>query len=371
METKKPKNSKLKAFVVGIVVGGVLFSSLSFMAINSNIDDIIDSKLSSSGISTQSSEASTISYTTTTEVVAEDVMPSVVGIETTEITMDMFNRAYESNAVGTGFIVDSSGLIATNQHVVGSNPESLIVTLKDGSSHEGTLIYASDVIDLAIIKIDADDLDAVKLGDSNDINVGQTAIAIGNPLGLTFERTVTQGIISAVNRSLPISDTEIAEDLIQTDASINEGNSGGPLLNSAGEVIGINTYKTEAEGMGFAIPINILKPILNQIVEEGSFTPTALGISGLDKELARYYTSSQDLTIEKGVLITGITKDSGAEDAGLKADDVITHINNVEINTMLDLREQLYYYKPGDEVEVTYERNGKVGSVEVELMEQE
>jgi len=218
-----------------------------------------------------------------------------------------------------------------------------------------------------VIKIDATDLPVATLGDSEDLSVGQMAIAIGNPLGLTFERTVTAGIVSALNRSI-ISDSTIAEDLIQTDASINSGNSGGPLLDNKGNVIGINTYKIDSgEGMGFAIPINIAKPIVNQIINNGEFLPTLLGISCLDKEIASYY-SSEDINLEEGILIMDVQEGSGADKAGLVKDAIITHIDGIKVDTMLKLREIIYNKLPGDTVQVEYTLNDKTSSAKVTLM---
>jgi len=369
------KNSKsgLTVFFLGLIIGGILFGSISFFITNYRMDKMISEKMNGlSGAVTQddsqNSSGSSSLKPSTTEKVSASVTPAVVGIETTELSKDMFNREYESSGVGTGFIVDKNGIIVTNQHVVSDNPKKINVTLKDGTSYEAKILFKSSAVDLAVIKINAKNLPVVKLGDSEKINIGQTAIAIGNPLGLTFERTVTQGIVSALNRSIAVDESTIAEDLIQTDASINSGNSGGPLLNLAGEVIGINTYKIQSgEGLGFAIPVNIVKPIIKQIKEEGSFTPTIIGIEGVDKEIARYYTENEKLTIDKGILIVGVVENLGADKAGIKENDIITKVNGVEINNMLKFREQLYNYKPGDKVKITYERNGKANTVEVVL----
>lgn len=370
----KNKNKSLFIFILGLIIGGIFFCSILFLVLNHNMNNMINSKLNNQTDITQdnssSKESSNISKAgvNTTEKVASTVTPAVVGIETTEVSYDMFTGEYESSGVGTGFIVDSNGYIVTNQHVVTNKPKKISVTLKDGTVYDAKIVYQTTVVDLAIIKIDAKNLPTVKLGDSEKINIGQSAIAIGNPLGMTFERTVTQGIISALNRSIAIDSSTIAEDLIQTDASINAGNSGGPLLNANSEVIGVNTYKIQSgEGLGFAIPINIVKPILEQILDKGEFTPTVLGISGVDKEIARYYTGTEELTVEKGIYIIKVSKGSGAAKAGIKEKDVITKIDGVEINTMLKLREQLYYHKPGDKVKVTLERKGRTKNVEIVL----
>ena len=329
----REKRSGLTIFFLGLIIGGILFGSVAFFVTNYRMEKLIDEKIGTvnqGGGNSGSPSSATTLKSSTTEKVAANVTPAVVGIETTELSKDMFNREYESSGVGTGFIVDKNGIIVTNQHVVSDNPKQINVTLKDGTSYEAKVVFKSDTVDLAVIKINAKNLPVVNLGDSEKINIGQTAIAIGNPLGLTFERSVTQGIISALNRSIAVDNKTIAEDLIQTDASINAGNSGGPLLNLAGEVIGINTYKIQSgEGLGFAIPINIVKPIINQIKEEGSFTPTVIGIEGVDKEIARYYTENEKLSVDKGILIVGVVNGSGAAKAGIKENDVITKVDGV------------------------------------------
>ena len=363
----KKGKSGLTIFFLGLIIGGIIFGSLAFFITNMRMNALIDEKLGmESEIVTDDSSGIVTLKESTTEKVAQSVTPAVVGVETVSVTKDIFDRESEVGGIGTGFIVDKNGLILTNQHVVSENPKQINVTLKDGRNFDAKVIYSSTTIDLAVIKIDAKNLPVVKLGDSEKINIGQTAIAIGNPMGLTFERTVTQGIISALNRSIAVDSSTIAEDLIQTDASINEGNSGGPLLNLAGEVVGINTYKIQSgEGLGFAIPINIAKPIIEHIKNEGEFVPTVMGIEGVDKEIARYY--SEDIDLEKGILIVGVVNGMGADNSGIKENDIITKVNNVEIKNMLHFREQLYYHSPGDKVKVTYERDGKSKTVEVAL----
>lgn len=302
------------------------------------------------------------------EAVAAKVMPSVVGIHTVEITSDFFMRPIESEGIGTGVIISKDGIILTNHHVITDNPRQITVQLKDGREMEAEKLWSNANMDLGVIKIDANNLPIAELGDSDNIRVGQTAIAIGNPLGLRFERTVTSGIISALNRSIMISQNNIAEDLIQTDASINPGNSGGPLLNNLGQVIGINTYKIQTgEGLGFAIPINVARPIVNQIIEYGEFKPSVLGIQGLDREMASYF--SEDIKIEKGILIIQIDSRSGSYKAGLRNNDVITHINGQEVNTMIQLRTILYNHLPGDTVSVIYNRGNNQMETDVVLQE--
>lgn len=302
------------------------------------------------------------------EAVADKVMPAVVGIHTIEITSDFFMRPIESEGVGTGVIISQDGIILTNHHVITDNPRQITVQLKDGRELKAEKLWSNANMDLGVIKIDANDLPIAELGDSDHIKVGQIAVAIGNPLGLRFERTVTSGIISALNRSIMISENNIAEDLIQTDASINPGNSGGPLLNNKGQVIGINTYKIQTgEGLGFAIPINVARPIVNQIIEFGEFRPSVLGIQGLDREMASYF--SEDIKIKKGILIIEIDSRSGSYQAGLRNNDVITHIDGQEVNTMIQLRTALYNHLPGGTVSITYNRGNTQMEADVLLQE--
>lgn len=297
------------------------------------------------------------------EAVAEVLPESVVSVKTTATETSFFGST-ETSGFGSGFIVTSDGYIVTNHHVVGDNPITLKIDLADGGEHEGRVIWSDTSLDMAIVKIDATGLTAVELGDSDSLRIGQVVIAIGNPLGLGFERSVTSGIISALNRSLVIDQSMVAEDLIQTDASINQGNSGGPLLNGQGQVIGINTYKAaQGEGMGFAIPINIVKPILSNIISTGSFSPIVLGITGYDKQQAAYFI--EDPQLEKGIFVESVQAGGGADKAGLQAGDVITALNDTEVNTMLKMKEILYALKPGDKVKVTYLRGGGVNTTEV------
>ena len=212
----------------------------------------------------------TIENSTTDNVykaVAAKATPSVVGITTLTVnTNNWFNIPLESEGVGSGVIVDSRGYILTNSHVVNDGQANKVsVIFADSSSVDGEVVWNDAKLDVAIVKVQKDNLDVAELGDSDNVEVGDIAVAIGNPLGIEFSKTVTQGIISGLDRVITTENGEM-DDLIQTDASINPGNSGGPLLNAKGQVIGINTAKaSDAEGLGFAIPINTIKPIIEQL----------------------------------------------------------------------------------------------------------
>jgi serine protease Do len=294
-------------------------------------------------------------------VIAREVTPAVVGISTIQVNYDFFYRPVETEAVGSGVIVDSSGHIISNDHVVG-NTDQITVFLSDGRKYEATKLYRDPSLDLALIKIDAPNLVAAKLGDSNSVLVGDLAVAIGNPLGLSLQRTVTAGIISALNRMVVVRDRRgevLMQDLIQTDASINPGNSGGPLVNSKGEVIGINTVKaSQAEAIGFAIPINIVKPIVRSIIEKGKFDKPYLGIEGIDSEIAQ--VMNLKVTVDSGVYVAAVERGSSADKAGIKRADIITKIAGKEVGSMAKLRQIIYNLELGKPVDIEIRRNGSI-----------
>lgn len=304
---------------------------------------------------------------TVATAVAKKNMPAVVGISTVETARDVFGFTRQEEGVGAGFVVNPNGYIVTNAHVVGDNPTKLTVYFMDGKELAGTVLWKDTTLDMAVVKVAATNLPVVELGDSDSIQVGETAIAIGNPLGLRYERTVTQGIVSGLNRSIRVSPTDIMEDLIQTDAAINPGNSGGPLINSAGQIIGINTAKASAEGLGFAIPINIAKPIVSQLINEGKFQTTYIGIGLLDREIAGYLDTT-DIKITNGIYITNILQGYPADKAGLKTGDIITHVDGTEVNTMVKFKSLLYSKKPGDKVNIRYMRNNQTYNTNVTLI---
>ena len=299
--------------------------------------------------------------------VAQKVMPVVVGITTRTVQRDAFGLSRAAEGVGSGVIVHPDGYILTNSHVVGENASRITVYFMGGVERNATVLWQEPILDLAVIKVDATGLTAAELGDSDAVIVGEPAIAIGNPLGLRYERTVTQGIISGLNRSIWVTETELMEDLIQTDAAINPGNSGGPLINSRGEIIGINTVKANtAEGLGFAIPINVTKPVIRKFANEGRFVPTYMGIMLLDSEFASMYYP--DVELDRGILVTRVVQGGAADTAGLRERDIITHINDVEINTLIRFKGVMYDHDPGDRVTVRFLRNDKEQTTEVELV---
>lgn len=303
--------------------------------------------------------------------IIEKVTPCVVGISSVKVDgLSIFTSDGSKKwGAGTGFIVSSNGYIVTNQHVAGKKGTKTNVTLENGNSYIGSTVWADEDIDLAIVKINENGLDYVIVGDSSSIKVGQTVYAIGNPIGFEFQRTVTSGIISAKNRTIKIDDSESSsymEDLIQTDASINSGNSGGPLINNLGQVIGINTVKiSEAEGIGFAVPINLVKPIIQKFVTEGNFKEPYIGIFAYDRQVIPYMDSN--IKLEKGIYVAKVDSYGPAEKAGIKVGDIITQIEGNAINTMVDLRCLIYTKNPGDKINFTIIRNNKEKQVEIVL----
>ncbi len=271
--------------------------------------------------------------------------------------------------LGTGIIVSEDGYIITNEHVSGQKYSNCYVTLENGKEYGGEVVWSDTDLDLAIVKINAKGLKYSTLGDSEKIRIGEKVYAIGNPIGFEFRRTVTSGIISAKDRTIKIEEEEKSsymEDLIQTDATINPGNSGGPLINPEGEVIGINSIKIDsAEAIGFAIPINIIKPIIESYIQTGDFDEANIGIFSYDKNVIPYLDS--ELQLENGIYVVEVIKNSPAEKAGIKKGDIITKIDGENLNKMSELRKYIYTKKPNDEVTLLVQRKGIISPVKITL----
>ena len=295
--------------------------------------------------------------------IIEKTTESVVGISKLKSAGNsIFGTSNEEElGLGTGIIITEDGYILSNEHVTGERYSKCYITLEDGKKYTGTVMWSDDSVDLSITKIEAKNLKYIRLGDSNKIRVGETVYAIGNPIGFEFRRTVTSGIISAKNRSIKLEEGEdksYMSDLIQTDATINPGNSGGPLITPSGEVIGINTVKiSSAEGIGFAIPINVVKNVIESFKNTGSFEQATLGIYAYDKEVIPYINSN--LSFEDGIYVAQITKGGPSSSTELKEGDIILTIDGNKLSTMNDLREYIYTKKPGDNVILKVKR-GKI-----------
>ena len=294
--------------------------------------------------------------------IIEETTKSIVGISKLKNTgVSIFSKSNESElGLGTGFIITDNGYIISNEHVTGSKYSTCYITLENGNSYDGHVVWSDSDLDLSIIKINAKNLSYVKIGDSDKIRVGETVYAIGNPIGFEFRRTVTSGIISAKKRTIKIEEADKSSymtDLIQTDATINPGNSGGPIIYPNGEVIGVNTVKiTSAEGIGFAIPINIVKPIIESFKNTGSFEEATIGIYAYDKEVVPYLKGLYNISFDNGIYVAQITKNGPADKTELREEDVITKIDDIELNTMNELRQYIYTKKPKDEVVLQVKR---------------
>ena len=296
---------------------------------------------------------------TPSEVYASTVN-SVVSINCSAVSTNIFGQQTESASSGSGFIYTADGYIVTNQHVV-ANASSINVTLYNGDTYPATLVGSDSDYDVAVLKIDAKDLPAVTLGSSTDVNVGDTVLAIGNPLGeLTF--SMSQGIVSCVNRAINVEGTPF--NMIQVDASINPGNSGGPLMNLYGEVVGIVSAKyssyadTTVEGLGFAIPINDVQSIIKDIIENGSVgnkAYMAITAGTMTQQMAAQYK----INATEGVFVYSVEDGGAGDKAGLKLGDVITKLNDTQITSMEDLSAAKKGFKAGDTVTLTVLRDGK------------
>ena len=321
--------------------------------------------------------------------IVEKSSPAVVNIDTLKIATYLspltpffndpfFRRFFEDiipeerqvpiKGLGTGFVFRPDGYILTNEHVV-SEAEEIKVTFLDGREFEGKVIGSDSLTDIAVVKIDAQDLPTIPLGDSDAARVGEWVIAIGNPYGLSH--TVTVGVLSAKGRPITAGDAgQVYENFLQTDAAINPGNSGGPLINLEGEAIGINTaILPYAQGIGFAIPINMAKSILDQLITEGRVVRAWLGvvIQNLTPEMAEKF----GLEEAKGALVADISPDGPAEEAGIKRGDVILKVDGVEIPDINTLQQTIRSHRPGDVVDIEIWRDGKIITVKATLGELE
>lgn len=377
------KKSAFMSAVAGVLVG----SMLTFLCMPQLIQKTSMGKELSNQIQNQVESADVsadkVTYVQTStdniyKAVAKKAMPSVVGVQTTSEVSDYFGFTYPATGVGTGIIVDKNGYILTNYHVVeGAKNNQANILLPDGTKETGTVIWGESSLDLAVVKIARTGLQAMELGDSDKLEVGNLAIAIGNPLGLDYQRTMTEGIISGLNRTLTVNSTSAytgrtekvtMDHLIQTSAAINRGNSGGPLLDASGRVVGINTLKEgTGEALGFAIPINSAKPIIEQVITTGKVEKVVLGIKGQDMDVVEQLSGNNYGAEEGGAFVFSVIEHSPADKAGLKGEDVIIQIEDKKITGMQDISKALFSYKKGDRVKVTVIRDKTKKVIEVEF----
>ena len=347
-------------------------SSSNKTSLESNFSTSTDNSVNTSLVSISN-------YSDTGVYVAQKVLPSVVGIKVEYSVSSVFYRNQNTataSAEGSGIIISEDGYILTNNHIINSSSNSsfyeiskankIIVSLyNDETEYEATIIGTDEQTDLAVIKIDKTGLTSATLGNSDTIQVGEFAMAIGNPLGM--QSSVSSGMISAVNRKVT-SDNKTYT-LIQTDTAINSGNSGGALVNSKGEVIGINTLKMSGsgiEGMGFAIPINSAKPIAEQLIEYNKVKRPYIGIIGRDID----EQTAKNNNLVTGIYVLNIEEFSAAEKAGIKIGDVITEFNGTKVSTMDELNDLKNSLSIGTEVTLTINRNGESKQLKLTLQEQ-
>ena len=278
--------------------------------------------------------------------------PSVVGIAT---------RQNGQQGIGSGVIVSADGYILTNHHVAAEGAEVTLI-FADGTKELASAVWSSQALDLAIVKAREGSYPAAAMGSVEDVRVGEQVVAIGTPLALQFQHTVTGGIVSALNRTLQVPSgrsTAFMEQLIQTDVAINPGNSGGPLLNQRGEVIGIVTVRVEeAAGIGFAIPIDIARPIVEHFLADGSYVTPKMGAYLFDSEIARYYDANSTMTT--GLYVIDVEPGSAAQSAGIQTGDILLRADGRECRTLLDLRYVLFSHRVGETLELEVQRNGEI-----------
>ncbi|PIZ00433.1 hypothetical protein COY62_02515 [bacterium (Candidatus Howlettbacteria) CG_4_10_14_0_8_um_filter_40_9] len=304
--------------------------------------------------------------------------PAVVSITSEQSTLGFFGQTSNSKSSGTGFIISSDGLIVTNKHVVSDYEATYSVFTSDGDEHRATVKAKDPLNDIAFLTIDGKNLPTAELGDSDQLKVGQTAIAIGNALG-QYQNTVTSGVISAIGRAVPVGDasgasSETLENVIQTDAAINPGNSGGPLINLDGQVIGINTaIDSSGQSIGFAIPINAVKTAIDSVKKTGKVTRPYIGLRYIP--VTKEFAARNDIGVASGILVygggttSGVVAGSPADKAGIKENDVILDINGIGVNGNQTLAGALLKYSPGETVTLKIFRDGKNISVKVKLGE--
>lgn len=358
----KPKIGWLKALTIFLLIYSLVMSY--FVAKNmTGITETINKngQVESSTISIKNNSVST------ENAVAKKSLDSVVGITTVGVQENMFFQGRVVEGVGSGVVVSKDGYILTNAHVVqDGKAEKIEVLLTNGKKSSAKLLWYDTTLDLAVIKTDMTGLKPVEMGDSDKVQIGDKAIAIGNPLGLDLQSTLTSGYISGKDRTITLQNGLQMDGLMQTDAAINSGNSGGGLFDQEGKLIGINTAKASAEGIGFTIPINVAKTIVDNIVSGGSFEGVKLGINGVDVKTFQQATG-QKLSIDKGIYVVEVVRGSSAQKAGVTRGDIIAKVNGKEINTMSSLKKALLEVRPQQKGKITVYRDGNTKDLDIEF----
>lgn len=393
VQPKKEKTSKFGfgktvaiPFLSGVLGAGIVLGTCfgvpgirnTLLKTESN-DSVSTSTTATSSGQINTTQISLEEYSATGIGVAQKILPSIVGIRVEFPVNSIFLNQSGSTATaeGSGIIISEDGYILTNNHVVSSASSSSYYSLgeaskisvylyNDSTAYEASIVGTDEETDLAVIKIDKTGLTAAELGDSDSVAVGEFAMAVGNPLGM--QSSITAGVISGVNREVTDSDGKTFT-VIQTDAAINSGNSGGALVNSQGQVIGINTLKVSAtgvEGMGFAIPINSAKPIYEDLIQYNKVRRPYIGISGRDLDQA----TAQRNNLVEGVYVVSVEEFSAAEKAGIKAGDVIVKADGTDVKTMDELNAVKNTHNIGDQMTIVVNRNGEEKELTLTLQEQ-
>ncbi len=381
------KGSRFNFAIVAVIIISLMFGAVGGIAgillvsSNSTIAKKIGFSSGSISIPTTTTEKIVVEESSAIIDSANKVSGSVVSITQKSTVQNIFGQVYQSEAAGTGFIITSDGLILTNKHVVSDANSTYTVVMTDGKIYDAKVQSTDPYNDLAVIKIEARNLPVVELGDSDQLQVGQWVVAVGNALG-KFQNTVTSGVVSAKGRSIQASDSnsgqnsENLSNLLQTDTAINPGNSGGPLVNLKGQVIGINTaVASNAQGIGFAIPINAAKSAIESIKKSGKIIRPYLGVRYV--QLTPDISKQNNLSVEQGALIArgssladfAVVPGSPADRAGIVENDIITEVNGEKIDQDHNLVGLIQQYQVGEEVEVKLISKGKEKNVKVKLEE--
>ncbi|MEQ0488186.1 trypsin-like peptidase domain-containing protein [Anaerococcus murdochii] len=354
--------SSFASALIGAIIGGFVVYFL-LVAPQSNKKEISENKTQVESRQDYTKPIDIKENESMESVVVKKSIDSVVGINTvSKVTRQSFFGPQSGyvEGIGSGSIVSEDGYIVTNSHVVSDGEAKEInVLFNNGETAPAELVWNDASLDLAIIKVDENNknLKAIDIGDSDEIGVGDRVVAIGNPLGFQLQSTVTSGIISGLNRSVSFNTGVQMDGLMQTDAAINSGNSGGALLNSRGQLIGINTAKAgNSDGIGFAIPINTVKPVIDKIRENGKFDSVYLGITGQSLDYLRQLQYLKDnIKAKSGIYVVSVFTD----DSPIKEGDVIKEIDGKPVKDMGALKKLLLAYNLGDTVKLTIERDGK------------
>lgn len=384
----------LVGLVAGLIGGGLALGAGNLInGIRSSIQNRVPAGSNKAGgTSVSKNKANLNNQSTKAYKSVKDSVVSVINQQKTQSDSNIYSLFGQDDSnsnsgklqtvsEGSGVIYKKSGgtaYIVTNNHVV-SGSNALKVILSSGKEVSASIVGTDSTTDLAVLKINSAHVTTVaSFGNSNDITAGQDVLAIGSPMGSEYANTVTKGIISAKKRTITAKSGSAATSVIQTDAAINSGNSGGPLINMAGQVVGINSMKlasdnngSNVEGMGFSIPSNEVVRVINQLVKHGKITRPSLGVGMIDLSSVSKDQQSSVLklpgSVTKGAVVMTVTSDSAADTAGIKKYDVITKIGNKSVSDVSSLRTGLYKYKVGQNVKVTYYRKGKVHTATVKL----